>query len=72
MKRFLLILMTLASVAMANDAKMKALLVGTWTNNYDQITNVFRADGTWLMGDTEPYEKWDIEDGRNYIFFKRD
>ena len=30
MKRLLLILMTLASVAMADDAKMTKLIVGTW------------------------------------------
>jgi hypothetical protein len=65
MKTTLLILMVLASVAMAGDAKMKALLVGTWTDNCTGKTFVFQPDRKWLMGidDTDPF-KWDIKGGK--------
>ena len=62
MKTMLLILMVLASVAMAqatmSDAKMKKLLVGTWTVDCTRATTVFHADGT-----SDDSEKWDIKDG---------
>ena len=58
-------LVVLASVAMADDAKMKALLVGTWTEDCARKTYIFQSDGKWLMEDVDspdPY-KWDIEGG---------
>jgi hypothetical protein len=75
MKTILLILMTLASMAMAADRQinmamaadreMKALLVGKWTDNYDQKTIAFWADGKLLWGADDPNpEKWDIQDGQ--------
>jgi Family of unknown function (DUF5640) len=60
----LLILMVLASAAMADDAKMKALLVGTWKDACDgKTTYVFHSDGKWLMSadDTDPEYRWDIK-----------
>jgi hypothetical protein len=82
MKTILLVLMTLASVAMAGvamaedrqinmamagDRQIKALLVGKWTDNYDQKTIAFWADGKLLwnadVDDPNPY-KWDIQNGQ--------
>jgi hypothetical protein len=73
MKTMLLILMTLASVAIAGDRQMKALLVGTWTVDED-TTNTFTADGRWFISDLrlpdypnkseeELAFRWDIKDG---------
>jgi hypothetical protein len=67
MKSMLLALMVLASVAMANDAKMKALLVGTWAID-DERTYTFTSDGRWFVakppdqpGDLAYH--WDVKDG---------
>jgi hypothetical protein len=65
MKRMLLILMVLASAAMANDAKMKALLTGTWQTYCTLDKVIFQADGKWLTGgcdDPNP-SKWTIKNG---------
>ncbi len=67
-------LMTLASVAMADDAKMKALLVGTWTPG-NRITYTFTSDGRFLVADPsqpnwDPLLNlwgWDIRDGNLII-----
>jgi hypothetical protein len=73
MKTMLLILMTLASVAMANDAKIKARIVGTWRDFYTQKTCTFQADGEWLTeddtGNKEPWEKWDVQGGK-FIYIR--
>jgi hypothetical protein len=66
MKRMLLILMILASAAMAGDRQMKALLVGTWDDGPDK-TQTFRSDRYWIFGDdevNEPRFKWDIKGGK--------
>jgi hypothetical protein len=65
MKVLLFILMALASVAMADDAKMKKLLTGTWTADCGGKTYIFQSDGKWLMNadDPKPYY-WDIQDGQ--------
>jgi hypothetical protein len=73
MKKLLLILMTLAMAAHAHpkmsDAKIKALLVGTWradcgTRSTSTSTIEFKADGTVdYRTDNIPAEKWDIKDG---------
>jgi hypothetical protein len=66
MKKMLLMFMVLASVAMAGDAKMKALLTGTWTDPCNHISTVFQSDGKflWDVNYTDHPEKWDIEDGQ--------
>jgi hypothetical protein len=63
MKTLLLILMTLASVAMADDAKMKKLIVGTWTDVCDRATVIFQSDGKWI-GVGDDTEKWDVQGGK--------
>jgi hypothetical protein len=66
MKKMLLILMILASAAMANDAKMKALITGIWRSECDSsdITE-YKSDGTvtFKLNGTDVVEKWDIKDG---------
>jgi hypothetical protein len=66
MKRLLLILMVLASVAMAGDAEMKALLVGNWIGEVGPGHGklfIFQSDGTWLT-DPDEESKWDVKDGK--------
>jgi hypothetical protein len=66
MKRMLLILMVLASVAMAGDAKMKALLTGTWIGSWHLGTGrtfTFQSDGKWLIDGEDP-AKWDVKGGK--------
>ena len=64
MKKILLILMVMASTAVANDAKMKALLTGTWTDYCTIDKVIYRADGKLLSrGDDPDPSKWDIKDG---------
>jgi hypothetical protein len=67
MKRMLLILMVLASAAMAGDRQMKALLVGTWNEGRSDNTQTFRSDRYWIFGDDEIDEhtdKWEIKGGK--------
>jgi hypothetical protein len=79
MKRILLILMTLANVAMANDAEIKAMIVGTWRSECDcdgsSNPDVYKADGTLVYNTdatgqagkradgTDAVEKWWVKDG---------
>jgi hypothetical protein len=62
MKKLLLILMVLASTAMAGDAKIKALLIGTWEND-DGGTMTFTSDGKWQFDD-DSEERWDVRSGK--------
>jgi hypothetical protein len=63
MKRILfLTLLVLTSVAMADDAKIKALLVGTWTADCGGETYILKSDGSWT-GDGDDLGKWDIQGG---------
>jgi hypothetical protein len=66
MKRMLLILMIIASAAMAGDAKIKALLTGAWMDPCDHTTTVFQSNGKllWDVNDTDNPEKWNVEDGQ--------
>jgi hypothetical protein len=68
MKKILIALVILAMAAHAHamsDAKMKALLTGTWTDPYDGKASLFQADGKWqkVADGTDPYYSWDIEKG---------
>jgi hypothetical protein len=60
MKAALLILMVMASVAMAGDAKIKAMIVGTWTDDCTRKTYVLKSDGTWT-GNGDDLGKWDVQ-----------
>jgi hypothetical protein len=62
MKKMLLIWMVLASAAMAEDAEMKALLVGDWTSDCNGKAFSFQEDGNQISNSKDP-EKWDIKDG---------
>jgi hypothetical protein len=62
MKRMLLTLLALASVAMADDAKMKRQLVGTWDFGNGTITK-FTSDGTEWYTDGS-YQGWDVREGK--------
>jgi hypothetical protein len=76
MKKMLLILMVLASAALAGDRQMKALLVGTWNDIGTTVdsaagSQTFRSDGYWTFkagthGDQvdEHTDKWDIKGGK--------
>jgi hypothetical protein len=62
-----LILLTLTSVALADAAKMKALIVGTWslseTGDYNSKYTTFQEDGTMLVGVHNVRMKWEIKNG---------
>src|SRR4029077_4259184 len=68
-KRLLLILMVLASVASAHprsDAELKALIVGTWTcsgGDYDSRYTTYQEDGVELVGVHNYRMKWEVKDG---------
>jgi hypothetical protein len=67
MKRMLLILMILASAAMADDRQIKALLIGNWIGDYHCKGRdfTFQSDGKWLIvpgGDDD--SKWDVKGGK--------
>jgi hypothetical protein len=66
MKNLLLMLMVMAGVAMADDAKMKALITGIWRSECDSsdITE-YKSDGTvtFKFNGTDVVEKWDVKDG---------
>jgi hypothetical protein len=66
MKKMLLILLVLASAAMANDAKMKALITGIWRSGCDSsdITE-YKSDGTvsFKLNGKDYVEKWDVKNG---------
>jgi hypothetical protein len=53
------------NVAMANDAEMKKLLVGTWTADCTLSTVVYKSDGTvvYNLDGRDVVEKWDVKDG---------
>ena len=65
MKTTLLILLAMTSIAQANDAKLKKLIVGTWRNDCGTSTTVYKADGTvvYHLDDRDLVEKWDVKDG---------
>jgi hypothetical protein len=69
MKKMLLILMVLASVAHAqatmSDAEMTALIVGTWTFDCTYATSVYKSDGTivYNIDGRDVVEKWWVKDG---------
>lgn len=75
MKRFILILLTLASVAVAqakmSDAEMKALIVGTWTYECTDATSTYNPDGTivYHIDGKDVVEKWWVKDG---VFLETD
>jgi hypothetical protein len=57
--------LAMASTAMAGDAEMKALIVGTWTFDCTYATTVYRSDGTvvYNIDGTDVVEKWYVKDG---------
>jgi hypothetical protein len=66
MKRILLALMVLASVAMAGDAEMKALLVGGYwigESGCRSRTFTFQSDGKWIV-EPDGDSKWDVKGGK--------
>jgi hypothetical protein len=63
MKTMLLILMILASAAMAGDRQMRALLVGTWSLGETEEYTTFQEDGTMLAGVHNVRMKWEVKDG---------
>jgi hypothetical protein len=69
MKTVLLILMTLASVAMAqtpmSDAEMTKLIVGTWRSECTYDTIEYKSDGTvaFDLNGEKVVEKWWVKDG---------
>ncbi len=58
-QRILLTLMVLASVAMADDPKMKKLLTGTWMVDCGGKTYILKSDGSWTR-DGDDLGKWDL------------
>lgn len=69
MRIFILVLVLIFATtqAQANDRQMKALIVGTWTMDCNNIklTTTYEADGTetFNLDGTDYIEKWDVKDG---------
>jgi hypothetical protein len=67
MKKIFLLLMMIASAALADDAKLKALIAGTWSlgemEDYNSRYITYQEDGTELIGVHNFTVKWDVKNG---------